>query len=91
MGGLLSNLRSSFYGKVIYNQNFVTMKTNSSPGGRAVVASVVSATSPFCMLLLYIAVCNSRFTHYLAIYGVVVCGHSEKMLGGIEFNGILYI
>nr|XP_023924256.1 uncharacterized protein LOC112035654 [Quercus suber] len=41
VGGLLSNLRSSFYGKVIYNQNFVTMKTNSSPGGRAVVASVL--------------------------------------------------
>ncbi|XP_030938568.1 uncharacterized protein LOC126715385 [Quercus robur] len=41
VGGLVSNLRSSFYGKVIYNQNFVTMKTNSSHGGRAVVASVL--------------------------------------------------
>lgn len=90
VGGLVSNLRSSFYGKVMYNQNFVTMKTNSSHGGRAVVASVVSTNSPFCILLVYIAVCNSRCTHSLAIYGVVVCGHSEKKLDGIEFNGILY-
>lgn len=41
VGGFVRNLRSSFYGKVIYNQNFVKMKANSNHGGRAVVTSVL--------------------------------------------------
>lgn len=53
VSGLGRNFRSSFYGKVMYNQNCVRMKTASSQGGRAVVASVVSATSSFFVLLLY--------------------------------------
>lgn len=75
VGGFVRNLRSSFYGKVIYNQNFVKMKANSNHGGRAVVTSVVSATLPFCILLLYFVVCNSSYSYSLSIYGVGVCGH----------------
>ncbi|KAB1209082.1 hypothetical protein CJ030_MR6G025956 [Morella rubra] len=41
VSGLGRNFRSSFYGKVMYNRNCVRMKTASSQGGRAVVASVL--------------------------------------------------
>ncbi|KAE7998875.1 hypothetical protein FH972_003373 [Carpinus fangiana] len=41
VGGLVRNFRSSFYGKVMFNQTCARMKANSSHGGRAVVASVL--------------------------------------------------
>lgn len=41
VGGLVSNFRSSFYGKVMFNQTCVRTKANSSHGGRAVVTSVL--------------------------------------------------
>ncbi|KAF5459154.1 hypothetical protein F2P56_023134 [Juglans regia] len=41
VGGLVRNFRNPFYGKVLYNQNYVRMKTTSTHGGPAVVASVL--------------------------------------------------
>ncbi|XP_059433637.1 uncharacterized protein LOC132166770 [Corylus avellana] len=41
VGGLVRNFRSSFYGKVMFNQTCARMKANSSHGDRAVVASVL--------------------------------------------------
>lgn len=61
IGGLVRNFRSPFYGELLYNQNYVRMKTTSTHGGPAVVASVVSATSSLYMLLFYIVVSSLSY------------------------------
>lgn len=41
LNGFVMNLRSSFYGKLIYNHSLTRREVSSIRGGRAVVASVV--------------------------------------------------